>query len=155
MNARKLSSSNSSRPCSFRIPAVPTGVANLHEMFLDDQDSWHSLRVMLVDGADAWAQFRYVTVPQMSAVTFFNLIMGVIGSFQVFTANYGMFVGGTGGPERAALFYVLKLWSHAFRYLEMGYASAMAWVLFVIILALTGILFRVLGTRVYYEGLGG
>lgn len=106
-----------------------------------------------IDGANAWRQFLYVTVPMMSPVTFFNLIMGIIGSFQVFTTSYVMFSGGNGGPDNAALFYVLKLWNHAFRYLEMGYASAMAWVLFVIILALTLVVFKVFGAHVYYEGM--
>jgi len=106
-----------------------------------------------IDGAGSWSKFLYITIPMMSPVIFFNLIMGLIGSFQVFTVSYVMFQGGSGGPENAALFYVVKLWNHAFRYLEMGYASALAWILFIIILSLTLSVFKVLGPQVYYEGI--
>ncbi len=102
-----------------------------------------------IDGAGAWARFRHVTVPQMSPVIFFNLIMGIIGSWQVFTAGYIM-TGG--GPRYATLFYVLYLYNNAFRYFRMGYASALAWVLAVIILVFTLIVFRSSSAWVYYAG---
>ena len=101
-----------------------------------------------LDGAGWWGRFRHVTIPMISPIIFFNLIMGTIGSFQVFIAGYLM-TGG--GPKDATLFYVLYLYRNAFHYLKMGYASAMAWVLFVIILLMTVLLFKTAGKRVYYE----
>ncbi len=102
-----------------------------------------------LDGAGWWSKFVHVTLPMISPVIFFNLIMGTIGSFQVFIAGYLM-TGG--GPKDATLFYVLNLYRNAFHYLKMGYASAQAWVLFVIILVLTLLMFRTAGKKVYYEG---
>lgn len=88
-----------------------------------------------LDGAGALAKFFHVTLPMISPVIFFNLIMGIIGSFQVFTTAYVMT---NGGPDRATLFYSLNLYNFAFRYHKMGYASALAWILFLIILLLLG-----------------
>ena len=102
-----------------------------------------------IDGAGRMAQFRHVTVPQISPAIFFNLVMGVIGSFQVFNEAYIMTAG---GPNRSTLFYVLYLYNKAFQDFEMGYASALAWVLFVIILALTLLVLRSSRLWVYYEG---
>ena len=102
-----------------------------------------------IDGASSCKRFQHVTVPQMSSVIFFNLIMGIIGTFQVFTAGYIMTEG---GPRYATLFYVLYLYNNAFRYFRMGFASALAWVLGVIILAFTLIVFRSSAMWVYYEG---
>jgi len=102
-----------------------------------------------VDGATAWRRFVHVTVPQMTPVLFFNLIMGIIGSFQVFTAGYIM-TGG--GPRYATYFYVLYLYNNAFQYFRMGYASALAWILAVIILFFTLLVFRSSTAWVYYEG---
>jgi multiple sugar transport system permease protein len=103
----------------------------------------------VIDGANTWQKFWHVTVPMMTPVIFFNLVMGLIGSFQVFTAAYVM-TGG--GPQNSTLFYVLYLFRHAFRLLRMGYAAAMAWVLFLIVVVLTFIQFRFSGKWVYYEG---
>lgn len=102
-----------------------------------------------IDGAGRLAKFWKITLPLMSPVLFFNLIMGIIGSFQVFTAGYLITQG---GPQNASLFYVLYLYRHAFQYFEMGYAAALAWILFFIIMVLTLLTFRYVGTRVYYEG---
>jgi multiple sugar transport system permease protein len=102
-----------------------------------------------IDGANAWAKFWNVTVPMMSSVIFFNLIMGIIGSFQVFTSAYVMT---RGGPQNSTLFYVLYLFKKGFGMLQMGYAAAMAWILFVIILLLTLMQFRLAERWVYYEG---
>ncbi len=101
-----------------------------------------------IDGAGSWAKFRNVTLPMISPTLFFNLIMGIIGSFQVFTSS---FIMTQGGPANASLFYVLYLYQKAFKYLQMGYACALAWILFAIILALT--LFVMTSSRrwVYYE----
>ena len=87
----------------------------------------------------------------MSPVIFFNLIMGIIGSFQIFTAGY---LVTNGGPQNATLFYVLYLWRNGFQYLKMGYGAALAWVLALIIMGLTVFVFRGLGRRVYYEEAG-
>lgn len=94
-----------------------------------------------IDGAGARSRFTHITLPMLSPYIFFNLIMGVIGAFQVFTNAYVM-TNGEGGPVDSTLFYVFALFKYAFRYFNMGYASAMAWVLFVIILVLTMINWR-------------
>ena len=102
-----------------------------------------------IDGASTWQRFWNITVPMMTPVIFFNLIMGIIGSFQVFTQAYVMT---SGGPQDATLFYVLYLFRQGFALLRMGYAAAMAWILFIIILILTVIQFRLADRWVYYEG---
>lgn len=102
-----------------------------------------------IDGAGWWHKFKNVTLPMISPVLFFNLIIGIIDSFQVFTYPYIM-TGG--GPEYSTLFYVLYLYKNAFEYFQMGYASALAWILFLIILILT-LIQTVLSKRwVYYFG---
>ncbi len=101
-----------------------------------------------LDGAGSWAKLWHITIPLMSPVIFFNLIMGIIASFQVFTAGYLIT---NGGPQNATLFYVLYMYNSAFRQLKMGYASAMAWILFLIIMVLTLITFKWFGKQVYYE----
>ncbi|HEX7009710.1 MAG TPA: extracellular solute-binding protein [Phycisphaeraceae bacterium] len=103
-----------------------------------------------MDGAGRWRQFLNVTLPMISPLVFFNLVMGIIGSFQVFTQAYVMT---SGGPGNATLFYVLNLYRQAFEFHHMGYASAMAWVLFVILVALTALVVRSSRRWVYYEGL--
>ena len=97
-----------------------------------------------LDGAGAVHRFRHVTLPHLSPVVFFNLVIGLIGAMKVFDAAYvfGSTSGaGPGGPARATLFYALNLYQKAFSYFHMGLASAMAWLLFLAILALTGINF--------------
>jgi multiple sugar transport system permease protein len=103
-----------------------------------------------IDGANAWVKFRHITVPMISPVIYFNLIMGIIGSLQVFAQAYIMLGGG--GPNRSALFYTVYLYQNAFDYQEMGYACAMAWILFLIIFALTWLATRSTRRLVYYEG---
>jgi multiple sugar transport system permease protein len=103
-----------------------------------------------VDGAGTWRKFTSVTLPMLSPLIFYNLVMGIIGSFQVFTQAYIM----TGaGPDNATLFYVYQLYRQAFEFHNMGYASAMAWILFVICLLLTVLVFRGSRGLVHYEGL--
>ena len=102
-----------------------------------------------IDGATWWHKFWKVTLPMLSPVLFFNLVMGVIGSFQYFTNAYVM-TGG--GPGRSTLFYNLYLYKNAFQYFKMGYASALAWVLFLIIMLLTVLIFRSSPLWVHYEG---
>jgi len=102
-----------------------------------------------VDGAGAWAKFRAVTLPMMTPVIFFNLVMNMIFAFQVFTQP---FIMTQGGPRYATLFYVLYLYQNAFQFFRMGYAAALAWVLFVLILLLTVLVFRSSAMWVFYEG---
>lgn len=102
-----------------------------------------------LDGAKGWASFRHITLPMLSPTIFFNLILGIIGSFQVFTSAYIM-TGG--GPDNATLMYVLYLYNNAFRYFKLGKASAMAWILFAILLAFTLVQFKNASKWVYYEG---
>lgn len=104
----------------------------------------------LIDGAGPMGRLFNITLPMLSPLIFFNLVMGLIGSFQVFVQAYVM-TGG--GPDNKTLFYVLYLYRQAFEYHNMGYASAMAWLLFVILLGLTILVFRGSRGLVYYEGL--
>jgi len=102
-----------------------------------------------IDGANAWNQFRHVTLPMLSPTIFFNLILGIIGSFQVF-AN--IFIMTNGGPGTASLMLVLYIYRNAFQNFSMGYASLLAWILFCVVLVLTLVQFVVSRTWVYYEG---
>lgn len=102
-----------------------------------------------LDGAARWTAFRHVTLPMLSPTLFFNLVLGIIGSFQVFTSAYVM-TGG--GPNNATMMYVLYLYVNAFHYFKMGKASAMAWMLFALLLAFTFVQFRAASRWVYYEG---
>ncbi len=101
-----------------------------------------------IDGAGLMKVFRYVTLPLLSPTIFFVVITGFIGGFQVFTQAY---IATSGGPQNSTLFYVLYLYNNAFLFFKMGYASAMAWILFVIILVFTVIQFWVAQRWVYYE----
>jgi len=101
----------------------------------------------IIDGAGRWQRTRHVTLPMITPVIFFNLIMGVIGAFQYFTQAYIMTQG---GPEDSTHFYALYLFNRAWRYLDMGYASAMAWILFVIVMTLTIVIFRTHHRWVHY-----
>ena len=103
-----------------------------------------------IDGANWWHKFRHITLPMLSPTTFFVLVMGIIGSFQIFTSA---FVITNGGPADSTLFYVLYLYQNAFQYFRMGYASALAWILFIIIFVFTFIQFRLAKRWVYYEAL--
>jgi multiple sugar transport system permease protein len=111
----------------------------------------HLFEAVEIDGGGWWARFRHVTVPMMTPTIFFNLIMGVIGSFQTFAQFYIMT---RGGPANATLTYVLHLYQVAFEDFKMGYASGLAWILFLILIAITAVQFW--GSRfwVYYEGSG-
>jgi multiple sugar transport system permease protein len=101
-----------------------------------------------IDGANGFRQFLHVTVPMISPLIFLNLVLGVIGSFQVFTVA---FIATQGGPVDSTLFYVLYLYHHGFENFKMGFASAMAWVLFAVIIFFTFVQFRLSRTWVYYE----
>lgn len=106
------------------------------------------LEAASIDGAGTWARFRNVTLPFMTPTIFYNLVTGVIGTFQVFNQAYVMTQG---GPNNATLFYIYYLYTKAFGQGQMGYAAALAWVLFVIVLIITLLLFRNARGWVYYE----
>lgn len=93
-----------------------------------------------IDGASRWRQFIRITMPMLTPIIFFNLVLEIIHAFQAFTPAY-IVSNGTGGPSDSTLFYTLYLYTQGFSYFKMGYASAMAWVLLVIIGAFTGINF--------------
>ena len=108
-----------------------------------------------IDGANSLQKLTRITVPLMTPVIFYNLVIGIIGTFQFFTTVYVLTSGAAyslGGPAEATMFYNLYLYSQAFRYMNMGYASALAWILFVIVLILTLLVFRSSSMWVYYEG---
>ncbi|MCB0095863.1 MAG: sugar ABC transporter permease, partial [Caldilineaceae bacterium] len=109
----------------------------------------HLYEAAEIDGAGPWSKFRNVTLPMMSPIILFNVVIGIIDSFQIFTPA---FIITNGGPANASLFYGLYLYNNAFKFFKMGYAAALAWLMFLIILALTGLVFRSTARWVYYEG---
>jgi multiple sugar transport system permease protein len=102
-----------------------------------------------VDGANMWQRLVNVTIPMTSFVIFFNIVTGLITTFQIFAAG---FILTDGGPNNASLFYVLYLYRNGWIFLKMGYAAALAWFLFFVILILTIIIMRMARPWVYYEG---
>ena len=103
----------------------------------------------MLDGAGVWSRFRNITLPMMTPVILYDLILGLSLGLQVFTQAY---IITQGGPADASRFYVLYLYENAFRYVKMGYASAMAWILFIITFVLAMLIFRWSRRWVYYEG---
>lgn len=103
-----------------------------------------------IDGAGWFRKFTNVTLPLMTPTIFFNLVMGIIGTFQIFSVVF-VLTDGMGGPVNSTLVYLIYLYRNAFNYFRMGYSSAMAWVLFVIILILTLVAFRSARYWVFYE----
>lgn len=101
-----------------------------------------------VDGAGRWAQFRNVTLPMISPVLLYNVIIALIGTFQYFTQAY-VLTNGRGDPDNATLFFNLNLYREGWRYYDMGYAATLAWLLFVIVLVLTVLLFKTSRRWVY------
>jgi len=112
----------------------------------------HLYEAAELDGASAWCKTWHITLPAISPVIFFNLILGVIGTFQYFTQAFLMTGVPPGGPANSTLFYALYLFQNAFTYFRMGYACAMAWVLFILTLLATLLIFRTSARWVYYEG---
>jgi multiple sugar transport system permease protein len=110
------------------------------------QDLYEASRI---DGAGSFRRFWHVTLPMLSPVILFNLVIGVILSFQVFDIAWALT---NGGPGDATLFFVLYIWRKAFQEFQMGYASALAWILFLLIVAVTALIFRTARHWVHYEG---
>ena len=106
-----------------------------------------------IDGAGSIARFRHVTLPLLSPIIFFNLIIGIIASFQAYFTL--VFVTTQGGPANSSLIYIVYIYYKAFRDFDMSYAAALAWVLFLIVLLLTGINFLLARFWVHYEGAEG
>jgi multiple sugar transport system permease protein len=104
-----------------------------------------------IDGAGPWSMFRRITIPLMSPILLYNLVISLITTFQYFTQAY-VLTNGRGDPNNATLFINLDLFREAFVNNHMGYASAIGWLLFVIVLGLTLALFLVARKRVYYAG---
>ncbi|GGE31795.1 spermidine/putrescine ABC transporter permease [Pullulanibacillus camelliae] len=104
-----------------------------------------------VDGANWFQRTFYITLPLLTPVIFYNLVMGVIGAFQQFTLPYTL-TQGSGKPNNSLTFYVSYLYDNGFKYFKMGYASAMAWILFIIIMILTLLIFWSSKRWVHYQG---
>lgn len=105
-----------------------------------------------IDGGSLLQQFFYITLPTLSPVILFNLVMQTISAFMNFTQA---FIISSGGPMDSTLFYALYLYQSAFNYFEMGYASAMAWILLLMVAAVTALIFKTSDHWVYYESKGG
>ncbi len=103
-----------------------------------------------IDGAGRWGKLWNVTLPLMTPTIFFTLVMNIISTFQVFAVVF-VLTDGMGGPVNSTLVYLIYIYRNAFVFFKMGYTSAMAWVLFVIILALTILQFKTASFWVYYE----
>jgi multiple sugar transport system permease protein len=103
-----------------------------------------------VDGANGWQRFRKITLPLLSPIIFFNFVLGIIGSFQSFTQAF-IVSGGSGGPADSTMFFTLYLYQQGFTRFDMGYASAMAWLLLLIIAAFTAINFIASKFWVFYD----
>lgn len=104
-----------------------------------------------VDGASPVYSFFRITLPLVSPVIFYQLVLAIIGALQFFLPAYVLFRG-DGGPDNAAFFFLMKLYKEAFNYFQMGYASTLAWGMFIIALAITGLLFGTARRWVYYAG---
>ncbi|MFQ5420928.1 MAG: carbohydrate ABC transporter permease, partial [Anaerolineae bacterium] len=108
----------------------------------------HLYEAAIVDGASEWQKFWHITIPMLSPTIFYQFVMGLIGVFQTFTSS---FVATGGGPLKATFFYMLYIYNKAWESLRMGYASALAWILFAIILLITLLVFRSSPLWVHYE----
>ncbi len=102
-----------------------------------------------IDGAGAWTRFVHVTLPMLSPTVLFNLVIGVVGALQAFTVPY---IATSGGPNYATWFFIIHLYQNGFQDFDMGYASALAWIFLIIVMALTMINVRLSNRWVYYEG---
>ncbi len=115
-----------------------SGLANVPPTLLEAVD---------IDGGGAWTKFIRITLPMISPVLFYNTLMGIIGGFMTFTNSYVMTEG---GPNNATLFVNYLIYRDAFQYNEFGYASALAWIVFLVLAVCTLVIFRFFGRKVYY-----
>jgi multiple sugar transport system permease protein len=104
-----------------------------------------------VDGANLWVQFRRVTLPMITPVMLYDLVLGLIGTFQYFLVPY-VLTNGLGTPNKSSYFFNMYLFKSAFGFGKMGYASALAWILFAIVVTITIVVFRTSGSWVFYAG---
>jgi len=104
-----------------------------------------------VDGANVLQRLKHITLPLLTPVIFFNLVMGTIGALQNFVLPFTL-TNGKGTPANSMMFYVMYLYTNGFSYLKMGYASAMAWILFIIVVSLTALIFATQRRWVFYQG---
>ena len=102
-----------------------------------------------IDGGGLWQRLRYVTIPLMTPTILFNLLVGIINGFQVFTTAYIM-LGSGGGPLQSGLFYMMHIYNNAFRYFNMSYSAALSFMLFIIILVFTIVMLRTSNRWVFY-----
>ena len=105
-----------------------------------------------IDGGGAWARFRNVTLPMLSPVLFYNILISIIGVSQYFTQAYVLDPGGTGNPGGSTFFFNLNLYKEGWSYNQMGYASALAWLMMAIVVAAALVLFRTSARWVFYAG---
>lgn len=104
-----------------------------------------------IDGTTMWTRIRYITLPMITPIIFYNLIIGIVGSFQIFQEGYVLSGDGSGAPANSLLFYNLYIWKQAFTYFRTGYASALSWVMFLMVLVLTLINLALSRRWVFYE----
>jgi multiple sugar transport system permease protein len=105
-----------------------------------------------IDGAGIFRRFRTITLPMITPIIFFDIVTSTIGGFQVFQEAYVMSESGEGGPMNSMVFFNLHMWNKAFKVFDMGYATGMAWVLFMMVMVLTVINLVLAKKWVYYEG---
>ena len=115
-----------------------SGLANVPPTLLEAVD---------IDGGGTWTKFIHITLPMISPVLFYNTLMGIIAGFMTFTNSYVMTEG---GPNNATLFVNYLIYRDAFQYNEFGYASALAWIVFLVLAVCTLVIFRFFGRKVYY-----
>jgi multiple sugar transport system permease protein len=104
-----------------------------------------------VDGANPWQKLRHITIPLITPIIFYNLVLALIGTFQYFTQAY-IISNGRGDPNGATMFYNLYLYRTAFNFLDMGYGATLAWAMFVVVLIITILLFKTQSFWVFYAG---
>jgi multiple sugar transport system permease protein len=145
---RFLSNPGLAKPSLIMINAWSSGTAMVIFLAALQNVPREYYEAAIVDGANAWHKFWFITIPMTSPVILYNLIIAFIWGFQDFTLP--MLLTG-GGPNQATLFYTMYLYNNAFLFLRMGKASALAWILFLVIVFFTFILFRTSGRWVYYS----
>ena len=145
-----LASENWSKPALVLIASWGIGQAIIINLAGLQDISPEYYEAAQIDGANLFQRVRNITLPLLTPVIFYNVVMGVINALQTFTLPYTL-TGGEGNPVNSLTFYVMHLYNNAFGYMHMGYASAMAWILFLIILVLTIVIFGTSGKWVHYQ----